>query len=400
MKTQVMVSAPGVVCALGDTLEQVAERLFAGDSGGMQQVAGWVADTRLTCGVVTAGLPSVPVQWQQHDTRNNRLLMAAVAPLLPDLHQLVASHGAHRIAVVVGTSTSGILEAGGHIGQWARSGVLPQEYSYRQQELADPALFLSRWLDLQGPSYSISTACTSGARALLTGRRLLQAGLCDAVLCGGADSLCHLTLNGFSSLEAVSPHLCNPFSANRNGINIGEGAAMFLLTREPLTGPEPVVLAGCGASSDAYHISAPSPDGAGAVQAMQQALCDAGLQPQQIDYVNLHGTATQHNDSMEAQAVEHLLGRNLPCSSSKPMTGHTLGAAGALEAAFCWLMLQSGYNRHSLLIPHVWDGQPDSELPQIRLAGLCEPAADMQWVMSNSFAFGGNNASLILGRTG
>lgn len=396
----IYLSAPGVVCALGNTLEQVASRLFAGDSSGMQPVIDWVQDATLTCGVVTADLPAVPEALLQQDTRNNRLLMAAVAPLQHSLQQLVARHGAERVAVVVGTSTSGILEAGQHIGHWARNGELSEAYSYRQQELADPALFLSNWLGLQGPSYSISTACTSGARALLSARRLLQAGLCDAVLCGGADSLCHLTLNGFNSLEAVSPALCNPFSANRSGINIGEGAAMFLLTREALAGHEPVVLGGGGASSDAYHISAPSPDGAGAVQAMQQALREAGLQPHQIDYVNLHGTATQHNDAMESHAVSHLLGSAVPCSSSKPMTGHTLGAAGALEVAFCWLLLQTGYNPQSLLIPHVWDGQPDSELPAIRLSGIHETASRLQWVMSNSFAFGGNNTSLILGKTG
>lgn len=397
MNTPIYLSQPGIVCALGTGAQKVAERLFAGDSSGMQPVSGQVAQRTLTCGVVDSELPQMPSALMRHDTRNNRLLMAAMQPLQALLQQLVDRHGAGRIGVVIGTSTSGILESGNHIGHWARGGELPDAYSYLQQELADPALFLGSWLGLQGPCYSISTACTSGARALISARRLLQAGLCDAVLCGGSDSLCPLTLNGFSSLEAVSDSLCNPFSSNRQGINIGEGAALFLLTREPQAGHEPVLLAGCGSSSDAHHISAPSPDGAGAVQAMQQALQDAGLQPQQLDYINLHGTATQHNDAMESQAVSRLLGAEVPCSSSKPMTGHTLGAAGALEAAFCWLMLQSGYNPHSLLIPHLWDGQPDTQLPAIRLTGLQERIERLGWVMSNSFAFGGNNTSLILG---
>lgn len=394
-------SAPGVVCALGDRLEQIAGRLFAGDDSGMQPVAGQVPDKAPVCGVVTADLPSVPGPLRQHDTRNNRLLMAAVAPLQTALQSLVERFGADRLGVVVGTSTSGILEAGGHIGQWAREGGLPPAYDYRQQELADPALFLSRWLGLQGPAYSISTACTSGARALLSARRLLQAGVCDAVLCGGADSLCPLTLNGFDSLEAVSMQRCNPFSINRSGINIGEGAAMFLMTREPLqqAGQQAVALAGCGASSDAWHISAPSPDGSGAMAAMRQALQNAGLQPQQIDYLNLHGTATQHNDAMESLAVGQVLGPDVPCSSSKPMTGHTLGAAGALEAAFCWLMLQPCYNLQSLLIPHLWDGEADAQLMPVRLAGAQQKAAGLRRVMSNSFAFGGNNACLILEAT-
>lgn len=398
MNTATYLSQPGIICALGTGAQQVAKRLFAGDCSGMQPVSAQVAGRTLTCGVVADALPSVPPALARHATRNNRLLMAAMQPLHAPLQQLIDLHGAGRIGVVIGTSTSGILESGQHIGHWARTGELPQAYSYLQQELADPALFLSRWLGLQGPSYSLSTACTSGARALISARRLLLSGLCDAVLCGGSDSLCPLTLNGFSSLEAVSDSLCNPFSANRQGINIGEGAALFLLTRQPLADAEPVLLAGCGASSDAYHISAPSTDGAGAVRAMQQALGAAGLTAKAIDYVNLHGTATQHNDSMESHAMQQLFGGQVPCSSSKPMTGHTLGAAGALEAAFCWLMLRSGYNPQALLIPHLWDGVPDAALPAVNLARCGQPAGDLRWVMSNSFAFGGNNTSLILGK--
>lgn len=400
MNTPIYLSQPGIVCALGTGAQKVAERLFAGDSSGMQPVSGQVAQRTLTCGVVDSELPQMPSALMRHDTRNNRLLMAAMQPLQALLQQLVDRHGAGRIGVVIGTSTSGILESGNHIGHWARGGELPDAYSYLQQELADPALFLGSWLGLQGPCYSISTACTSGARALISARRLLQAGLCDAVLCGGSDSLCPLTLNGFSSLEAVSDRLCNPFSDNRQGINIGEGAALFLLTREPLAGEEPVTLAGCGASSDAYHISAPSPNGAGAVRAMQQALDDAGLAAAAIDYVNLHGTATRHNDAMESQAMQQLFGSRVACSSSKPMTGHTLGAAGALEAAFCWLMLHSRYNPQALLIPHLWDGVPDTELPAINLAAAGQSLAGLRWLMSNSFAFGGNNTSLILGKAG
>ena len=398
MKEQAYLSRPGIICALGNTTEQVAARLFAGDCSGMQPVSGQVADQTLTCGVVNEQLPQIPDVLAQHDTRNNRLLMAAAQPLLGQLELLRERYGTARIAVIVGTSTSGILEAGNHIGHWAREGELPSAYSYLQQELADPALFLSRWLKLQGPSYSISTACTSGGRALIRALRLLQTGVCDAVLCGSSDSLCPLTLNGFSSLEAVSASLCNPFSVNRQGINIGEAAAMFLLTREPLPSEFPVLLAGCGASSDAYHISAPCPEGSGAVKAMREALADAGLDAKAIDYVNLHGTGTRHNDAMEAQAMQQLFAGLTPCSSSKPMTGHTLGAAGALEAAFCWLMLHSGYNAQAQLIPHIWDGEADAELAQVKLAQRQQTVNKLDFLMSNSFALGGNNTSLILGQ--
>jgi len=223
----------------------------------------------------------------------------------------------------------------------------------------------------------------------MTARRLLAMDLCDAVLCGGVDSLCRLTLNGFTALEAVSAERCNPFSLNRNGINIGEAAALFLMTREPAS----VALLGAGASSDAHHISAPEPGGRGALQAMRKALAQADLTPEQIGYLNLHGTATQHNDAMESRAVAELFAAGVPCSSTKPLTGHTLGAAGALEAAFCWLSLQPG----ATLPPHVWDAVIDPQLPALDFVLPGQTLKGPRNLMSNSFAFGGNNVSLILG---
>ena len=393
--------ALGLNCALGHDKASVAQGLFAGDCSGMQPVLDWVPEQSLICGQVQAVLPELDEHLQVHATRNNQLLMAAALQITDAIDIAIERYGRQRIAVIIGTSTSGIHEAGLHIAERARNNnVFPVAYNYHQQELADPAVFLSKWLQLTGPSYSISTACTSGARALISAKRMLQAGLCDAVLCGGVDSLCRLTLNGFSSLEAISAELCNPFSANRQGINIGEGAALFLMTREAFsmdsTAP---VLAGVGASSDAYHISAPQPQGLGASQAMLAALADAQLPASAINYINLHGTATQHNDAMESQAVFRVFTDSVPCSSTKPMTGHTLGAAGALEAAFCWLSLHPRYNPKSLLPAHLWDGCVDESLSPIQLCdrqqGLTTAAP--HWLMSNSFAFGGNNTSLILG---
>ncbi|MDM7857550.1 beta-ketoacyl-[acyl-carrier-protein] synthase family protein [Thiopseudomonas acetoxidans] len=400
IKTKSYLSALGLVCPLGSSKQQVAKNLLAGDSSGMQPVTGWIPETTAICGVVNAPLPPVNSKYPWQNSRNNQLLLAATEQIMPELDVAIVRYGKARIAVIIGTSTSGIYEAGLHITELHCEGVLPQAFDYRRQELGDPALFLSHWLDLSGPSYSISTACTSSARALISAKRMLQAGLCDAVICGGSDSLCHLTLNGFSSLEAVSTAHCNPFSKNRQGINIGEAAVVFLLTRELLHDDQPTpVLAGVGASSDAYHISAPQPEGEGAVKAMQLALADAQLVPEQISYINLHGTATQHNDSMESAAVNQLFGAGKPCSSTKPLTGHTLGAAGALEAAFCWLAMQGSYNPSKLHIPHVWDGAADAELAQLNLckAGHRFAQGVEPWLMSNSFAFGGNNTSLILG---
>ena len=395
-------SALGLNCALGQGKQAVAAALFAGDTRGMRLQSGWVSERALTVGAVPGELPELPALPGHPPSRNNQLLLAAALEIESELRAAINRFGAGRIGVVLGTSTSGIEEASQGIGQYLKQGTLPASYDYAQQELAEPANFLSDWLGLSGPCFSISTACTSGARALLSAQRLLNLGICDAVLCGGVDSLCRLTLNGFSALEAVSAERCNPFSANRNGINIGEGAALFLLTKEPLaqgsTGSATtIVLLGGGATSDAHHISAPQPDGLGAQAAMRKALAAAGIQAEQVDYLNLHGTATAHNDAMESQAVQAIFPHGVACSSSKALVGHTLGAAGALEAAFCWLTL-SEFNPQQLLPPHIWDGQADPALPALNLV---QPGAPLSGnrprrLMSNSFAFGGNNISLIL----
>jgi 3-oxoacyl-[acyl-carrier-protein] synthase-1 len=356
-----------------------------------------VAERSLPVAAVHAELPPIPPGLAEQSSRNNQLLMQAALQIRDDIDQAIQTCGRDRIGIVLGTSTSGIDEASRGLAHYIREHEFPADYDYQQQELGAPANFLADWLQLSGPAYVISTACTSSARALMSAQRLLDLGLCDAVLCGGVDTLCKLTLNGFSALEAVSEQRCNPFSVNRNGINIGEAAALFLMTKSVGDG-QPIALLGSGASSDAHHISAPEPTGRGALQAMRKALSRANLQPGQIDYLNLHGTATQHNDAMESLAVTALFPHGVPCSSTKPMTGHTLGAAGALEAAFCWLSL-STQNREHALPPHIWDGQPDPELPALKWVTPADRLTSIapRYLMSNSFAFGGNNVSLIIG---
>lgn len=379
-------NALGVICALGRGQEAVSRHLFAGDCSGMRGESGWVPERVLPVGGVHGELAIIPPELGQQSSRNNQLLLEAALQIEGEIRQAILTYGPSRVGIVLGTSTSGIDEASRGIAHYLRDKRFPGDYDYQQQELSAPANFLADWLQLSGPAYVISTACTSSARALMSARRLLDLGVCDAVICGGVDSLCKLTLNGFSALEAVSNERCNPFSVNRNGINIGEAAVLFLMTREPA----PIALLGSGASCDAHHISAPEPSGKGALQAMHKALASAKLQPGQIGYLNLHGTATQHNDAMESLAVASLFPQGVPCSSTKPISGHTLGAAGALEAAFCWLSLA-----HGRLPPHVWDGQADPALPALRWAQTGE-LLEKRCLMSNSFAFGGNNVSLII----
>ncbi|MBX8516268.1 beta-ketoacyl-[acyl-carrier-protein] synthase family protein [Pseudomonas cichorii] len=390
-------NAMGLICALGNGPEEVSRKLFAADSSGMVAENGWVPDRVLPVGAIKDALAPIPASLSAQGSRNNQLLLTAALQIESDIRQAIERYGVERIGVILGTSTSGIDEASNSMATWLRDQSFPEHYDYQQQELGAPATFLASWLELRGPAYVISTACTSSARALLSARRALDMGLCDAVLCGGVDSLCRLTLNGFSALEAMSQQRCNPFSVNRDGINIGEAAVLFLMTREA-SGTHSIALLGAGASCDAHHISAPEPNGRGARQAMQQALDNARLAAGQIGYLNLHGTATQHNDAMESLAVQAVFPDGVSCSSTKPLSGHTLGAAGALEVAFCWLTL-APQNSERALPPHLWDGQADPLLPVLQwtLPGAQLALTDSRYLMSNSFAFGGNNISLIIG---
>lgn len=378
----------GLVNALGADVTAVAEALFAGDTSGMVLESGWLPDATARVGRARATLNTIGRA--DDDNRNNRLLLAAAQQIEAAIIALRERYGPARIGVVLGTSTSGIAEGEAAFAERERTGHLPAAYRYTQQELGASSRFLAHHYGLTGPAYTLSTACTSSAKALVSARALLQADLCDVVLTGGADSLCRLTVNGFGALESISPDVSQPLSLNRRGINIGEGAALFLMSREPAA----CALLGIGESSDAHHISAPHPEGRGAEAAMRAALHDAGLTADDIDYLNLHATATRKNDQMESLAVERVFSDKVVVSGTKPLTGHTLGAAGATELAFCWLALQ-----HGRLPPHVWDGAQDPELPILRLAhaGSTFRRATQRACMSNSFAFGGSNVSLIIG---
>ncbi|AOB30873.1 3-oxoacyl-ACP synthase [Bordetella sp. H567] len=392
------VGTPGIVCALGRGIDAVADAALRGDTSGMQARAGWIPDRSIVLGVAPAELPDLPADMPRHyDSRNNRLLLDAAMQIESALRGAIAGYGPLRVGIVLGTSTSGVNENAYGYRALEQDGAWPPDYDYRRQALASPASFLADWLGVAGPAYTLSTACTSGARALLTARRLLARGACDAVICGGVDTLCPLTINGFAALEALSRGLCNPFSAHRDGINIGEGAALFLMQRDR-PGDTAVALLGGGGSSDAWHMSAPDPTGAGAAQAMRAALADAGLAARDIGWVNLHGTATQHNDAMESQAVHAVFPHGVACASTKPLTGHTLAAAGAIEAALCWAVIDDA-RLAGRLPPQRWDGAADPALPPLDLTapGRRLPANAPRVAMSNSFAFGGSNASLIFG---
>ena len=366
-------------CALGRTNADVLANGLAGSLAGMVSLSGDIPGRDIYFGLVPGELPTIAEP--EFDMRTNRLLLHAVQSFRTEIDSFLARYGSSRVAIVLGASNTGIDEAQRNVDRWLDEGAKPSEMQFSQIELGTPADYLKRLLGVKGPVYTVSTACSSSTKAFAAARRLIELGIVDAAIVGGVDGRCRFAMNGFHALGALAQGRCRPLAEDRDGINLGEGVALFTLERVERVergGKVGVCLAGCGESSDAYHATAPDPEGHGAEAAMRAALADAGMTASDIAYLNLHGTGTLANDSMEMKAVGRIF--NLPESamnspfdlsgvrpvieSTKSMTGHCLGAAGAIEAAICWLYISSGHVKG--------------------------PA------MSNSFAFGGSNASVIL----
>jgi 3-oxoacyl-[acyl-carrier-protein] synthase-1 len=347
-----------------------------------------------------AGVDAIrlPPPMRKFDCRNNRLAELALQQdgFLEAVHRAAAQWGRRRIGVFLGTSTAGILQT--ELAYRQRdpvSGALPAGFEYGSTHNSfSVADYVRQRCGLEGPAVAVSCACASSAKVFGSARRMIEAGLIDAALVGGVDSLCLTTLYGFHSLQLSSPAPCRPFDIARDGISIGEAAAFALLERVPEDAPaDSVLLLGIGESSDAYHMSAPHPEGRGARLAMQAALAAAALEPGDIDYINLHGTGTPSNDRSESQAVTGIFGPTTPCSSTKGATGHTLGAAGALEAVISALALQNDFMPGGVNTSTI---DPTLTAHYIRE----NRRARVGRVLSNSFGFGGTNCSLILGRAG
>ncbi len=326
------------------------------------------------------------------DCRNNRLAQLALQQdeFTAKVAALRQRYGSRRIAVLMGTSTSCILSTEMAFRQRNEDGQLPPDFDFAHtHQLSSLADYVRHSLQLDGPAYTISTACSSSAKVFADAWRLMECGLCDAAVVGGVDTLCLTTLYGFNSLELVSPLPCRPADRDRNGISIGEAAGLAIVERTPTANIHAQLL-GYGESSDAHHMSTPHPEGEGAAQAMRAALARAGLQGSDIDYINLHGTATPSNDRSEDRAIHKVFGTATPCSSTKGWTGHTLGAAGITEAIISMQCIEHGLMPRSLNT-HTLDPDLSSA---ILLQGR---TGEVQHVLSNSFGFGGSNCSLVFG---
>ena len=329
-----------------------------------------------------------------YDCRNNRLAQLCLEQdgFAGKVAAAREDYGAERIGFYLGTSTSGL-----HATELAyrhrdpKTGALPAGYRYAETQNAySLGEFVRRYLGLAGPGFVVSSACSSTAKAFGNAARMITAGICDAAVVGGADSLCLMTLYGFHSLGLTSPGPCRPFDADRDGISIGEGAGFALIEKADRAQSGAILLLGVGESSDAYHMSTPHPEGLGARLAMQQALDSAGLKPSDIDYINLHGTATKTNDASEDKAVFEIFGPETPCSSTKGATGHLLGAAGITEAIVSILAIESGLMPGSANTRSVDPAMKSNYLLENR-------QAKVTCALTNSFGFGGSNCSLVLG---
>ena len=342
------------------------------------------------CGMVDANVAPLPASLADLDSRNNRFIAQSLSEMKPEIDAALERWSAARVGICVGSSTAAMDEIESAFRTNASTGKLPDGFDVLAKGSADGLVRAVQSLTgIQGPSAVLSNACASSGKAFASAKRWLEADLVDAVLVGGADSLCQLTLRGFRALGLLAPGPSRPFGLNREGIHIGEGAAFCLMERE---GEGPLFL-GAGETADAHHMTTPDPEGKGARAAMHQALEQAGLAPEDIDYINAHGTGTRFNDEMEATAIRGVLGdaqKNPIVASTKGFVGHTLGAAGAIEAVFVLASLVHQFTPASLGAHPVDPGLPIQIATEITQTSL-------NFALSNSFAFGGSNVSLVFG---
>lgn len=389
-----LLSAYTATTCLGRGLDATREALRKGRSGLVPcafetvQLETWIGE------VAAVDAEKLPESLAEYDCRNNRLTQMGLETdgFADRVRETIARYGRARVGVFLGTSTAGILQTElAYRRRDPETGALPDDFHYRTTHNSfSLAEFTRDYFGLEGMAMAISTACSSSAKVFAAAARQLELGTIDAAIVGGVDTLCLTTLYGFASLQLTSAKPCRPYDAARNGISVGEGAAFALLERTDNPAPGSLLLLGTGESSDAYHMSSPHPEGFGAKMAMAAALRSAGLTEGDIDYINLHGTSTPANDAAEGKAVCALFGNNVPCSSTKGATGHTLGAAGAVEAVICALALTEGFLPGS---PGTEELDPSIPVDYVLQTRDGQPRR----ALTNSFGFGGSNCSLILG---
>ena len=401
---ELYLSKPGLISCAGNNIDQLWKAVTTGCQSGIKKVTACNGEEYFAARIDDAVLqPS----GGRYDMKIIRIENAALEQIADDINTVKSRYGAERVAVCIGSCDNGTEFSLANHRKYFTYGEFPKDYNIEVQGADYVSTFVAEKFGLKGPAVTFATACSSSAGAIIKAAEMIMGGVVDAAVVGGIDIASDTTLIGFSALEAVSSEITNPFSKNRHGITLGDGAAFFVLSREPIStlrlrsGTETVKLLGWGESADAYHMTSPDPSGAGAEKAIRRAMENAGVSASDVGYINLHGTGTKFNDSMEGKAVASIFGeKTVPVSTTKPVTGHTLGAAAALEAAICWKALVENKGKDNIKLPvQVWDGERDEEIPELNIVDGKSSAAkgQLKVCLSNSFAFGGANACLVLG---
>lgn len=394
-------SKPAVFCAAGFGINELWQSVISGNQSGICKTKALNGKDFFAARIKDNLLKHSSARY---DMRILQIEEQTLLQLEEEIFAAKTKYDAEKIAVCVGSCDNGTeFSIVGH-RKYFENGSFDKNYSLEIQSADYVATFISEKYELKGPSLAFETACSSSAGAIIKAAELIRSGIADAVIAGGIDIASDTVLMGFDSLEAVDSKITNPFSKNRHGITLGEAGAFFVLTKDSPENAAAIELLGYGESADAYHMTSPDPSGDGAKRAMEKALKAAKIAPTDVDYVNLHGTGTKYNDSMEAKAVDSVFGEyKVPASTTKAITGHTLGAAGALEAAICYATIENSYNSNFALLPvQVWDKEQDSEMPELNIIDKENNKInkEVKVCLSNSFAFGGANSSLVIGIRG
>ena len=365
------------LCNLGCGIEAIYQKAISGDITCFKNIDNVIKDNYIRVGLIEVDLPTI--KEDDFNIRANRLLSKNLEMLDSKISNLLNKYDSNRIAIIAATTNSGVEE-------------YETSKKQRHSELGNPALFVKEKLGLNGFYTTVSTACSSGLKAFIIARDLLDNNIADSVIVACVDSLAKVPVYGFHSLEVLSSKPCNPFSKNRSGMNIGEASAIFIVEKEADCGIE---VLGLAESSDIFHSTTPDPDAVEAIKAIKMALTDAEIEAKEIDYINAHGTGTIANDIMEANAINTVFSDITPVSSTKPMTGHCLGAGAGIELALCLKLIDSFDGR---LYPNVYDGIYDDALKKINLIEKGKKYQKCDICMCNSFGFGGTNTIMIVGK--
>ena len=376
-KMSIKITSYDALCNLGNSIDAIYEKAINGDVSCFENLQNYLNDNFVHAGLVHCELSTIDNP--DFNIRCNKLILKNLKLIKKDISKIISKYGVNRIGIVAASTNAGAEE-------------FEKSENPKHYELGNPACFLREYLNLNGYYTTVSTACSSGIKAFSLARDLIWNKISDAVIVVCVDSFAKVPVFGFASLEILSNKPSLPFSKNRSGMNIGEACSMFILEN---TSDDGIEVMGIGESSDIYHSTTPDPDAEEAIKAIEEALKDAQIKPSDVDYINAHGTGTLANDLMEASAISRVFGNSVPVSSTKPLTGHCLGAAAGIETALCCKLVESFDGK---LYPHIYDGNYDIELPKIKLVAKSENYKQCKICLCNSFGFGGTNAILVIGK--